>query len=230
RTGDATENNFALPKRAVLVLADVRHGGNLSIVFEYRHALAGKADDARAVFGNIRYSACVNEIVLRSSRGNEALTIPGFRMSFLTSAATRSLTVKRHFTSSRCDVQAQHRHQPKRCRDDVKRTSLALQHAKRDMQHEQGGVNQAKREHRYPGVAAVVEQWQELWIQPAQRADAKNDVQKQERRCAKRAHEHDFVSDVREKHLGQHSEDCEIRRYAADQHGVVEFLLPIPLN
>ncbi len=69
-----------------------------------------------------------------------------------------------------------------------------------------------------------------LPLKMAQRADAKNDVQKQERRCAKRAHEHDFVSDVREKHLGQHSEDCEIRRHAADQHGVVEFLLPIPLN
>src|SRR5438552_13045220 len=93
RTGDAAENNFALAERAVLMLADVRYGGDLSVVFENRHAFAGEADDARAVFRNIRHSTGVHELVLRSSRGNEALTIPGFRMSLLTSAARRSLTV-----------------------------------------------------------------------------------------------------------------------------------------
>src|SRR6266571_153206 len=80
RTSDAAENNFALAERAVLMLADVRDGGNLSVVFENRHAFAGEADDAGAVFGNIRYSAGVNELVVRSSRCNDALTIRSFRM------------------------------------------------------------------------------------------------------------------------------------------------------
>src|SRR6266545_340064 len=134
-TGDTAENNFTLAERAVLMLADVRDGGNLSIVFENRHAFAGEADDAGAVFGNIRYSAAVNELVLRSSRSIEALTIPDFRMRLFTSAAMRSLTVKRHLSSSRCDVQTQHRHQPKCCRENVKRAALALQHAKREVQY-----------------------------------------------------------------------------------------------
>src|SRR6266581_3708138 len=64
RTGDAAENNFAFAERAVLVLADVRDGGDFSIVFENRHALTGEADDARAVFGNVGDGAGVNESLL----------------------------------------------------------------------------------------------------------------------------------------------------------------------
>jgi len=63
---------------------------------------------------------------------------------------------------------------------------------------DQDRVDQSKREHRYPDVAAVVEQRQEFWVQAAQRPDAEDDVQQEKRRRSKRAHEHDFVGDVRE--------------------------------
>src|SRR5947207_15388626 len=105
-TGDAAKNNFAFAERAVLVLADVRDSGDFPIVFENRHAFTGEADDARTVFGNIRYSAGVNELVLRSGRGNEARTIPGSRMSLLTSGATIIFTIRSNFPSRRRDVQA----------------------------------------------------------------------------------------------------------------------------
>jgi len=64
RTGDAAENNLALTERAVLMLADVRDGGDFSIVFENRDALARETDNAGAVFGDFDDGTSVNEPVL----------------------------------------------------------------------------------------------------------------------------------------------------------------------
>src|SRR2546426_2119916 len=63
-TSDTAENDFALTERAVLMLTDIRDGGDFSIVFENCHALAGKTDDAGAVFGNFDDGTSVNEPVL----------------------------------------------------------------------------------------------------------------------------------------------------------------------
>src|SRR6266568_1760649 len=58
-------------------------------------------------------------------------------MNLLMSAATVSFTIRSDFPFGRGYVQAQHRDQSKRNRDDVKRAALTLQDAKSDMQHEQ---------------------------------------------------------------------------------------------
>ncbi len=49
------------------MLADVRDGGKLSVVFENRHALTRKTDDTRAVFGNVCDAAGVNKAVTSGS-------------------------------------------------------------------------------------------------------------------------------------------------------------------
>src|SRR6266436_5416052 len=98
RTCDAAENNLAFAERAVLVLADVRDGGDFSIVFENRHALAGQADDAGAVFGNVGDGAGVHVALSRSSRGNVALINFGLgRMSLHTS----NIPIRSNFPSRR---------------------------------------------------------------------------------------------------------------------------------
>src|SRR5262245_52079457 len=53
RTSNAAIDNFSFSKRPVLVLTDIRDSGNVSVVFEDCHALAGQADDARTVFRNV---------------------------------------------------------------------------------------------------------------------------------------------------------------------------------
>jgi len=72
-TGDTTVNNFALAERSVLMLAHVRDGRNLSVVFENRHPFSGNTDDARAVFRDVGHGAGVDKHI-RYSRGNGALT------------------------------------------------------------------------------------------------------------------------------------------------------------
>src|SRR6266700_1806782 len=63
RASDAAKDKLSFAKRAILVLADVRNGRDLSLVLENRHALAGEADDARPVFGDVGDGAGVNELV-----------------------------------------------------------------------------------------------------------------------------------------------------------------------
>src|SRR5438876_773785 len=75
---------------------------------------------------------------------------------------------------------------------------------------DQGCVDHTEREHCYPGVAAIVEHRQEIWIKSAQRPDAQNDMQEEECRSAKSAHEHDLVGHMRKEYLCQHAEDREI--------------------
>src|SRR5438034_3327672 len=137
-TSDAAENNLALTKRAVLMLADVRDGGDFSIVFENRDALAGKTDDARAIFGNFGDGAGVNEAILVAADvRRRILLIEHFRL--LTSAATNGVTgTVQRFLPLRChDVQSQNRDQAERRRANVNRAAFALQYAESNMQHEQ---------------------------------------------------------------------------------------------
>ena len=73
RTGDAAVENFALAERPVLVLADVRDGRDFAVVFEDGDALSRQADDTSAVLWDVGDGASIDESVLRSSRGDEAL-------------------------------------------------------------------------------------------------------------------------------------------------------------
>src|SRR5258708_7226535 len=54
---DTAENNFTLAKWAVLMLADVRDGGNFSIVFENGRALAREQDNASTILENVGHGA-----------------------------------------------------------------------------------------------------------------------------------------------------------------------------
>src|SRR5438445_9681436 len=63
-TSDTAENDFALTERAVLMLTDVRDGGDFSIVFENCHALARETDNAGAVFRNVGDRAGVHKAVI----------------------------------------------------------------------------------------------------------------------------------------------------------------------
>ena len=59
--GNAAEHNFPFAKRSILVLTDIGDGGDFSVIFKNRHPLACQTNNARAIFGNIRNRAYVNE-------------------------------------------------------------------------------------------------------------------------------------------------------------------------
>jgi hypothetical protein len=79
-------------------------------------------------------------------------------------------------------------------------------------------------------MAAIIEQREELFIQPAERSNAEDDMQENESRRTERANQQDFVRDERERQFGENAEDYEKRPYAADEHEVVNPLLPVPLD
>src|SRR5206468_11628846 len=227
-------------------------------------------------------------------------------MSLLTSAATANFTVERHFLPRRGDVRSQHRRQPQRCCDDIRRTRLTLQHTESHMQHEQSisdidqhvqrfpnrsaevrepeivarrghqkkdyereeteglerntrdgtgertslenaqngigitarvvgddnqhAVDKPEQAHRDARMAAIIEQREELFIQPAERSNAEDDVQENESRRTERANQQNFVRDEREPQFGEYTEENEKRAYAAEEHEIVNPLLPVPLD
>jgi len=59
-------------------------------------------------------------------------------------------------------------------------------------------------------MAAIVEQRKESRIQPAERTDAENDVEQQERSRAKGADEQNLVSDAGEQNFGERGKNRQI--------------------
>src|SRR5207247_8435019 len=96
-----------------------------------------------------------------------------------------------------------------------------------DSQH---AVDKAEQAHRDACMAAIIEQREELFIQPAERSNAEDDVQENESRRTERANQQNFVRDEREPQFGENTEENEKRAYAADEHELVNPLLPVPLD
>ncbi len=77
-------------------------------------------------------------------------------------------------------------------------------------------------------MPAIVEQRQKTGVQTAQRPDGKNDVQQQQRRGAEAANEQRFRGCIRMRDEANRDEKRQVNDYACNQHGVINFLLPIP--
>src|SRR5688572_14708267 len=99
-----------------------------------------------------------------------------------------------------------------------------------ELEQRQHAVAEAKHEGRDAEVAAIVEQRKEPGVEAAKRADAERDVQEQKCSCAEAADEQGLGSSVRMHNGADTDEEREIRCDAAEQDGVVEFLLPVPGN
>jgi hypothetical protein len=79
-------------------------------------------------------------------------------------------------------------------------------------------------------MAAIVEQREKPPIQPTERTEAQYDMEENKRRHTERADEQDLIGDERENDLTQNTEEDEKKAHSADEHEVVEALLPVPLR
>ena len=110
-------------------------------------------------------------------------------------------------------------------RNDLGRQVAATEKSLSDAKSRERG-----QEHRHAEVAAVVEQGQKAAVQPAERADAEDDVQHQERRGAERADEQRLDGHVRIDERASDGEDRDVATEQQCEDGVVPPLLRVPAD
>jgi hypothetical protein len=73
-------------------------------------------------------------------------------------------------------------------------------------EYNENRMNDRENRHRYTGVPTVVKERKQSPVQPTQWADAKNDVQQNQRGRPRSTDEQDFIRDIREKDFSQGEE------------------------
>jgi hypothetical protein len=91
-------------------------------------------------------------------------------------------------------------------------------------------VDRSQKERYYAKMPAIIEQWQKLRVQPTQRPDAEDDMEKQESGGSSRADSQGYFRSIRKEKRADSDKQRQIESDSGDQHNIVEAFLPIPGN
>src|SRR5258708_36710714 len=89
-------------------------------------------------------------------------------------------------------------------------------------------VDRSQKKRDYTEVPAIIKQWQKRRIQPTERPDAEDDVEKQESGGASRADNQGFRRSIGEEKRTHSDKQRQIERNSGDQHNIVDALLAVP--
>lgn len=95
---------------------------------------------------------------------------------------------------------------------------------------DENGVDEREDGHGYARMTAIIEERKERFVKPTERADAEDYMEQNECCDGEGAYEKDFVGNERVMKLGGDGKDKEDEADGAEEGGVVDSLLAIPLN
>src|SRR6516225_9825817 len=79
-------------------------------------------------------------------------------------------------------------------------------------------------------MSAIIEQWQKLRVQPAERPDTEDDVEKQESGGSSRADSQGFRRSIGKEKRADSNKQRQVESHKRDQHDIVDAFSPIPGN
>jgi hypothetical protein len=91
-------------------------------------------------------------------------------------------------------------------------------------------VDRSEKKRYYAEMPAIIEQWQKRRVQPTERPDAEDDVEKQESGGSSRADDQGFVRSIGEEKRADSDKQRQIERDSGEQHNIVNAFLAIPGN
>jgi len=91
-------------------------------------------------------------------------------------------------------------------------------------------VDRSQKKRYYAEMPAIIEQWQKRRVQPTERPDAKDDVEKQESCGSSRSDRQGFRRRIGKQKRADSDKQGQIERDSSDQHNVVNAFLAIPDN
>jgi hypothetical protein len=91
-------------------------------------------------------------------------------------------------------------------------------------------VDRAQKKRNNAQMPAIIKQWQKLRVQPTERPDAEDDVQKQERGGSSRADRQGCRRSIGKQKRADSDKQRQIERNSSDQHNIVSAFLAIPGN
>jgi hypothetical protein len=91
-------------------------------------------------------------------------------------------------------------------------------------------VDHSQKKRYYAEMPAIIEQWQKLRVQPTERPDAEDDMEKQESGGANRADSQGYRRSIGKEKRADSDKQREIESDSRDQHNIVDAFLPIPGN
>jgi hypothetical protein len=91
-------------------------------------------------------------------------------------------------------------------------------------------VDRSQKKRDYAEMSAIIKQWQKLRVQPTERPDTEDDVEKQESGGSSRADRQGFRRSIGEEKRADSDKQRQIERDSSGQHNIVEAFLAIPGN
>src|SRR5258708_11901731 len=89
-------------------------------------------------------------------------------------------------------------------------------------------VDRSQNKSDYTEVPAIIKQWQKRRVQPTERPDAEDDVEKQESGGSSRADNQRFRRHIGKEKRTHSDKQRQIERNSGDQHNIVDALLAVP--